>query len=143
MTGPVPAVLAVVRRGDHVLLVRRANPPDQGLWGFPGGHIGWAETLFAAAERELREETGLVSTARSVLTALDVIRPGPDATTDRHFVLVAVACEAQAGEPIAASDALEAGWFAIDALTETQAGFSPGTASLARLAVTDGTAASG
>ncbi|WP_330448591.1 NUDIX domain-containing protein [Paracoccus marcusii] len=34
---PVVATIATVFRDDHVLLVRRANPPDAGKWGFPGG----------------------------------------------------------------------------------------------------------
>ena len=61
MSAPVPrlAVLAVVLRGEQVLLVRRANPPDAGLWGYPGGKVDWGETVEAAALRELAEETGL------------------------------------------------------------------------------------
>ena len=42
---PVPAVIAVVIHGDRALLVRRANPPDAGLWGFPGGKIEFGETV--------------------------------------------------------------------------------------------------
>ncbi|NTZ92386.1 NUDIX domain-containing protein [Agrobacterium tumefaciens] len=48
---PIPAALAVVTRERSVLLVRRANPPDAGLWGYPGGKIGSAELLAAAAVR--------------------------------------------------------------------------------------------
>ena len=36
---PVPAVIGIVLRERDVLLVRRANPPDAGRWGFPGGKI--------------------------------------------------------------------------------------------------------
>lgn len=36
---PIPATIAAVVRDGHVLLVRRANPPDQGRWAFPGGKI--------------------------------------------------------------------------------------------------------
>jgi 8-oxo-dGTP diphosphatase len=131
---PVPAVLVVVRRADQVLLVRRANPPDRGLWGFPGGHIEPGETLFAAAERELAEETGLHGRADAVLTAIDVIRPPTDGELGRHYVLIAVGCEAPDGEASAGSDALEAGWFKIARLDDAEPGFSAGTAALARLA---------
>jgi ADP-ribose pyrophosphatase len=41
-----------------VLLVQRANPPDAGKWGFPGGVQDLGETVFQTAMRELREETG-------------------------------------------------------------------------------------
>ncbi len=56
---PVPAVIAVVVHDGQALLVRRANPPDAGLWGFPGGKIEFGETVKAAATRELLEETGI------------------------------------------------------------------------------------
>src|SRR5690554_2944487 len=70
---PVPGVLAVVARNGQVLLVRRAKPPDRGMWGFPGGRIEPGETAAEAAVRELREETGVDASAGRVLTAIDVI----------------------------------------------------------------------
>lgn len=42
-----------------VLLVRRATPPFEGLWAFPGGYLEEDEELDACAARELKEETGL------------------------------------------------------------------------------------
>ncbi|HYD97881.1 MAG TPA: NUDIX hydrolase [Alphaproteobacteria bacterium] len=113
---PVPAVLAVVWRGGRVLLVRRANPPHAGHWGFPGGRLELGETLAAAALRELREETGVAAAARGVVDALDALTPGADGAPAWHYVLVAVACDWRAGEPRAGDDALEAGWFDPDAL---------------------------
>jgi ADP-ribose pyrophosphatase YjhB (NUDIX family) len=41
------------------LLIRRANPPDQGKWSLPGGKIHWGESTLDAAKRELWEETKL------------------------------------------------------------------------------------
>lgn len=109
-THPVPAVLAVVAREGRVLLVRRANPPDAGRWGFPGGHIEWGESTQAAAVRELHEETGVCALPGEVLTALDVITPA-DGEHRHHFVLIAVRCQWVAGEGEANDDALDAGWF--------------------------------
>src|SRR3546814_16094899 len=61
--GPRLSVLAVVTRatsrGSEVLLVRRANPPQPGHWGFPGGKVNWGEGLCQAAIRELKEETAI------------------------------------------------------------------------------------
>ncbi|WP_290690066.1 MULTISPECIES: NUDIX hydrolase [unclassified Haematobacter] len=111
---PVPAVLSVVFREGHVLLVRRANPPDEGFWGFPGGRIEAGETLFAAAERELTEETGVKGIAAAILTVLDALDRSEDGTLRFHYVLVAVACRWVAGEPVADDDALEARWVALD-----------------------------
>ncbi len=131
---PIPAALAVLVRNRQVLLVRRANPPDQGLWGFPGGRIERGETVFAAAERELAEETGLVGTPVRLLDALDLLDHAPDGTLRHHFILLAVLCMPRSGVLRAADDALEAGWFDADALRD-DAGFSRNVARLARAAV--------
>lgn len=112
---PIPAVLAVILRGPEVLLVRRANPPDAGLWGFPGGKIEPGETLARAAEREAREETGVRCRAGSAFAALDAFHR-EDGALRAHYVLVALACQWLGGEPAAADDALEAAWFPLAAL---------------------------
>src|SRR2546421_12650610 len=50
----------------HVLLVCRGEAPFEGMWAIPGGFKRPAETLDAAAKRELVEETGV--DAASLLT---------------------------------------------------------------------------
>lgn len=106
---PVAAAIAVVVRGERLLLVRRSHKPDAGRWGFPGGKIEPGETVIAAALRELDEETGVSADAVEVLTALDVIRR--DGAILHHYVLIAVLCRWQKGDGAPASDAEEAGWF--------------------------------
>lgn len=113
---PVVAVLAVVIRGDQVLLVQRANSPDAGFWGFPGGKVEFGETLKQATERELLEETGVIAKAQEVLGAVDVLVPASDGEMQHHFVLIALRCDWQNGEPLAADDALDARWVALDEL---------------------------
>lgn len=115
---PVSAILAVVIRDGQALLVRRANPPDAGLWGFPGGKIEFGETLLAAAERELREETGVQAQATHAFAALDVLADDAEGALEHHFVLVAVECRWLAGEPSAADDALEARWVDLDRIED-------------------------
>lgn len=110
----------------RVLLVRRANPPDRGLWGFPGGKIEFGESVHQAALRELKEETGIEAKALQTLTSVDVFErdtvavPLADvgsAPLTRHFILVAVLCRYCAGEPNPADDALEARWFGASEFT--------------------------
>lgn len=118
MIRPVPAVIAVALRGAEVLLVQRANAPDAGLWGFPGGRIEPGEALQAAALRELAEETGLRGEAAGVIAALDALDHAPDGVLRHHYVLIAVRITGVQGEPVAADDALDARWVALDRLEE-------------------------
>lgn len=131
---PTPAALAVVIRDRRVLLVRRANPPSAGRWGFPGGHIECAETIKEAAVRELREETGVVATAGEILTALDVIEHVNGALA-YHFVLVAVLCQWVSGEGAPADDALEIGWFTPEEIAVADSAVSTDVEAVARLAL--------
>ncbi|MGZ3215133.1 NUDIX hydrolase [Paracoccus sp. T5] len=127
------AVLAVVIRDRQVLLVQRANPPDARLWGFPGGKLEAGETLLDGALRELQEETGVAAVAQRVLTAVDVHERSGDGRLLRHFVLVAVLCRWQGGEPQAADDALDACWIALQDL-DRMGTLSRDVARIARLA---------
>ncbi|MTH63299.1 NUDIX hydrolase [Paracoccus shanxieyensis] len=107
---PRLAALAVVLDGDRVLLVQRRNPPDAGLWGFPGGHVEPGETALEAAARELAEETGVIARPLAYLDNIDVIERGADGALRFHFLLAAVLCAFVSGQPAAADDALDAAW---------------------------------
>lgn len=131
---PIPAVIAVIVREGMTLLVRRANPPDAGLWGFPGGKIEYGETVEAAALRELLEETAVTAEARGVITTLDIIERSPAGDPRQHFILVAVRCRWLSGVPLAADDALEARWFPIAELNLNTAQMSADVERIARLA---------
>jgi len=121
----------VVIRDGQVLLVRRANPPDAGLWGFPGGKIENGETLQQAALRELFEETGVEADEPRVFTALDAFEREGDGGLRRHFILIAALCRWRAGTPRAADDALDARWFDLARLTEDDPTLSRDVAALA------------
>ncbi|MBF9234986.1 NUDIX hydrolase [Microvirga alba] len=110
---PVPAVIAVIVHEGQTLLVRRANPPDAGLWGFPGGKIEYGETVEEAALRELFEETAVEADAQGVITTLDILDRSDDGALRQHFILIAVRCRWLSGQPEAGDDALEARWFPI------------------------------
>lgn len=129
---PVVATIATVFRDGNVLLVRRANPPDVGKWGFPGGKVDLGECLKDAAIRELFEETGVRATAQRVFTAVDAFDHDENGVVRHHYVLVAVLCAWVSGEPIAGDDALEARWFPLHALEEEDLALSLDVAKVAR-----------
>lgn len=116
MVKPTVGVLAIVVRGQEVLLVQRKNEPDAGLWGFPGGRLEYGETLEQGACRELLEETGVTATAQRFLATQEVIKPPRAGETqpEFHYVLVGIQCDYEAGEPVADDDALDARFVPFD-----------------------------
>jgi ADP-ribose pyrophosphatase YjhB (NUDIX family) len=56
---PELCVGAIVVVSERLLLVQRARPPGEGQWSIPGGRVESGETMAAAVEREVLEETGL------------------------------------------------------------------------------------
>jgi ADP-ribose pyrophosphatase YjhB (NUDIX family) len=73
----VPCVGALVYDdAGRILLVRRANPPAQGLWSVPGGRVEAGEDGPRAVVREVAEETGLVVVAGRLVGS--VLRDAPD-----------------------------------------------------------------
>ena len=106
------AVGAVVLHHDHVLLVRRATPPEAGRWSFPGGRVEPGERMADAAAREVREETGLDVEINHPLDWVERIG------SDHHFVIVdfaATVTERQAPTP--GDDAADARWVHLDEIS--------------------------
>lgn len=131
---PIAATIAAVFHDGRILLVRRANPPDAGRWGFPGGKVEAGETIQNAAVRELLEETGVQATPLRVFTAVDAFDHDEQGRSRQHFVLIAVLCKWTSGEPIAGDDALEARWFHLHELDEAGLALSLDVAEVARQA---------
>jgi 8-oxo-dGTP diphosphatase len=50
---------ALIVHDDRILLVRHQKPSEYDFWVAPGGGVIGTETLAEAAQREVREETGL------------------------------------------------------------------------------------
>jgi mutator protein MutT len=131
---PIPATIAAVIRDGQVLLVRRANPPDQGRWAFPGGKIELGERIEDAAARELFEETGVTAEPLTVFDAVDVFDHDADGLLRRHYILVAVLCRWISGEPVAGDDASQARWAPLAELDAQALALSFGVADVARKA---------
>jgi len=107
---PLVGVGCLVWKDGQVLLIRRGKPPGYGEWSLPGGRQELGETLFAAAEREVREETGVTARARSFLTAVDNIVRDGDGNLLFHYTIIDVTADWVSGDPVAGDDALDARW---------------------------------
>lgn len=105
---PIAGIGAIVIHDNQVLLVKRANPPKQGLWCIPGGKIRFGETLQQAAEREIKEETGISIKAGDPYYVFDLIE-----TEKFHYIIIDLLAEYISGVPNAGDDAMDAKWFAL------------------------------
>lgn len=97
-----------------VLLIQRGLEPFRRKWALPGGFVHVDEDLDQAAMRELREETGLDRVFLEQLRAFGAPERDPRerVVTVAYYALVKLLDH----RVQAATDARDAGWFAIDEL---------------------------
>jgi ADP-ribose pyrophosphatase len=107
---PRVAVGAIVIKEGRVLLVKRNKPPGEGLWAIPGGRVELGETLQQAAEREIKEETGLTIQASDIVYTFEVIETDDAGRPRFHYVIVDLTAEYVEGELSPSDDASEARW---------------------------------
>lgn len=106
----VDLAILTVREGRlQALLVDRGNEPFQGCWALPGGFLREGEDPTEAAERELREETGLGG-SNLHLEQLTVFAAPDRDPRGRVISIPYLAIAPDLPIPVAGSDASGARW---------------------------------
>lgn len=107
---PLLGVGAIIFEGDKVLLVERAGEPLKGWWSIPGGLLETGETLEAAVQREVREETGLLVEVVSRFDLFERIMRDAEGRAEYHYVLVDYICRVTGGVLQAGDDVSRVEW---------------------------------
>jgi 8-oxo-dGTP diphosphatase len=94
-----------------VMLIQRGIAPFKNQWALPGGFVQWAESVDAAAARELQEETGIEQIFLEQLYTFGEINRDPRdrVITVAYYALINIA-EYQIR---AQTDASNAAWFLV------------------------------
>ncbi len=92
-------------------MIKRGKAPAFGQWSIPGGRQDAGETLVAACQREVREETGLSIRVENIIAVVERQAEG------FHYVIIDFFAR-YAGDQIAVaqSDASDIAWVARDEL---------------------------
>ncbi len=116
MRWPQLGVGAVVCQQNKILLVLRGKAPNKNQWAIPGGKVEPGESLQAAVEREVLEETGIVIRAAKLAYHFEFIERDADGILRYHYVVLDFIGEYIHGKPCAGDDAAEARWVAFEEL---------------------------
>jgi 8-oxo-dGTP diphosphatase len=117
---PALTVDAVVFRKNEgnieVLLIRRKFYPFEGMWALPGGFVEMEETVEAAVDRELAEETSLKAENLEQLHVFSAVGRDPRGRTVSVTFYGMV--EMEKSEVCHGDDASEACWFPLNKIPE-------------------------
>ena len=110
-----PVVFTLAGGRLSVLLARRLEPPQRGMFALPGGFVGTSEAPEVTAERKLREKTGLGA------VHLEQLRTYADPVRDPRGWLPSIAYMALVRPETLPADPppeREASWWPVDSLPE-------------------------
>ena len=109
-------VFTVDRNELKVLVIQRKDPPFQRMWAIPGGFIHTGETLEAAANRRLKEETNVDNIYLEQLKSFGSPDRDPRARviTVAYYALVSM----DKLNLLAKANAEEVRWFSVKSLPE-------------------------
>lgn len=117
---------SVLEADGHVLLIKRGGEMGYGQWALPGGFMDAGETFYAAAIRELNEETRFSALPEMMRTALKshAIFDHPERSPRGRLITQAFHFRLN-GDKLpqvqGADDAKEAVWWPIDRLSGIEA----------------------
>lgn len=107
---PIPAVAAVIRKKDRLLLVKRKNEPSRGQWSLPGGRIEVGERIEEALKREIKEELKVKIEVQELLAIKEYIERDKGGRFKWHYILLDYNCRIVSGVPQPSSDVKKMCW---------------------------------
>lgn len=111
---PRVGVGVVVTDEGRLLLIKRRDPPDPGLWTVPGGLVELGERVEEAAVREVEEETGVKVELQGLLDVVDKIVLDEQGRVKYHYVIIDFLGRPLTKELRASPEVLDAAWVELD-----------------------------
>jgi len=107
---PSLAVDGIIIKDKKILLIKRKNEPFAGMYALPGGFVEYGETVEHSIEREILEETGLVSRVDRIVG----VYSSPERDPRGHTISIAYIMKIVDGKAKAGDDAMDLKFFSID-----------------------------
>jgi 8-oxo-dGTP diphosphatase len=108
---PLIGVGAIIHSEGKILLVKRANEPNKGLWVIPGGLLELGEGLEKAVTREVKEELDIEVRVESLLGVATEIVVDERNEIRYHYVLIDFVVAPLQTEVTLNEESEDYGWF--------------------------------